>query len=194
MGERHRWSGPSYFDGTPKTFGDGLELAPAVQALREAVHRLRELVPRPPGDPAEELLDALSRLAAIEKAVASERVLLLAEANYRGATWQQMAQACRVRRQSLHKRYADRVLRVIGICSDANPEKPLRLIMELYPNTFNHLVALGLVNPEPSTADGRHRLAFRRHTHAIAVARQQNVPETESDKSRDDPRRHPTQG
>ncbi|MFI9325091.1 hypothetical protein ACIGXI_35670 [Kitasatospora aureofaciens] len=181
MGERYRWKGPSHFDGTPETFGDGLELAPAVRVLREAVIKLREIVPRPPGDPAEELLDALARLTAIEKAVAAERTLLLAEANYHGATWQQMAQACRVRRQSLHKRYVERVTRVIGICSDSSSEKPLRLIMELYPNTFNRLVELGLINPEPSTTDGRPQLVFRRHTHAIALAQQQvsskNSPE-----------------
>jgi hypothetical protein len=116
------------------------------------------------------LLDALGRLAAIEKAVVAERALLLAEANYHGATWQQMAKVCHVQRQSLHKRYADRVLRIIGICSDAKPEKPLRLIMELHPNTFNRLVELGLVDPETSISGGRHGLGFRRDTRAIAIA------------------------
>ncbi|MFE4357247.1 hypothetical protein [Kitasatospora sp. NPDC056800] len=182
MGERYRWKGPSHFDATPETFGDGLKLAPAVRALREAVNKLRELVPRPVGGQVDELLDALARLTAIEKAVAAERTLLLAEANYHGATWEQMAHACGVRRQSLHKRYAERVTRVIGICSDSNSEKPLRLIMELYPKTFYRLVEVGLINPEPSRADGRRRLAFRRHTHAIdvALAQQQEAPKGSS--------------
>jgi hypothetical protein len=50
--------------------------------------------------PVEEFLDALARLAAIEQAVNAERTLLLAEAGYPGASWQQMAKACKVTKRT----------------------------------------------------------------------------------------------
>ncbi|MFF2547515.1 hypothetical protein ACFVUY_33825 [Kitasatospora sp. NPDC058063] len=124
-------------------------------------------------------MDALARLSAIEQALTAERTLLLAEASYLGATWQQMAKICGVTKQSLHKRYADAARRVMTICSDPHPEKPLRLIMELHQGTFHRLLRLGVLITEPARHGEHWRPGFRRHVHATALAGQQAVREAE---------------
>ncbi|MFF9071916.1 hypothetical protein ACF1FX_22690 [Streptomyces sp. NPDC014646] len=182
MGDRDRWAGPSYFDHRTDSFGDGLELGPATQALREALRRVRDLVPREAAGPGEEMIDALRRLTAIETAIDAERALLIAEASYHGVTWKVMAAACGVTKQSLHKRYAGVVGRLIAICADPHPEKPLRLIMELHPGTLKRLLHLNILVPAPARQGESWRPGYRRDLTSMAIAKKQAADGREQQK------------
>jgi AcrR family transcriptional regulator len=101
----------------------------------------------------------------------AERALLIAEASYHGATWNTMAAACGVTKQSLHKRYADGVRRLIAICTDPHPEKPLRLIMELHPVTLKRLLHLNILVPALARRRESRRPGYRRDLTAMAIAK-----------------------
>ncbi|MEV6479362.1 hypothetical protein [Streptomyces sp. NPDC051576] len=140
--------------------------------LREAMTRLRELAKRPRTGGTEELLDALERLRAIELAIHAEKTLLIAELLANGGTWQKAADACNAQKQTLHKAFKDKVNAVSRICNDSSPEKVLRLMDLLHPQTVAWLIRLGHVEVQAAFANGRRERVLRRNVSAIAVDEQ----------------------
>lgn len=84
-------------------------------------------------DRASELLDALGRLSRIEEEIVSQRALLIAEASHYKVSWERMANASGVSKQSLNKRFNQQAARLVGICTDALPDKARRVVGELHP-------------------------------------------------------------
>lgn len=165
------WLGPSHFNDCPDSYGDGLSLPLGTRVLREAMTRLRELGKRPRAGGATELLDALERLRAVELAVNAEKTLLIAELLANGGTWQKAADACKVQKQTLHKAFKDKVNTVSRICNDSSPEKVLRLMDLLHPQTVARLIRLGHVDVQVALVNGRRERVLRRSLPAITAER-----------------------
>jgi hypothetical protein len=168
MGERG-WAGPSYFDECADSYGDGLKLPLGARVLREALHRMRELADTPREGGAGELMDALRRLAALEREIKAQRALLIAELLARGGTWQKAADASGVKKQSLHKAYQGEVNELSGICMGARGGRPLRILQVLHPEYVSRLIRKGHLEVQPGRVNGRSGLELRRNEAAIAA-------------------------
>lgn len=162
------WLGPSHFDDSPDSYGDDLTLPLGTRVLREAMTRLRELAGRPREGGAEELLDALKRLRAIELSIKAEKTLLIAELLANGGTWQKAADACKTQKQTLHKAFKDKVNSVSHICHDNSPEKVLRVMNLLHPQAVARLITLGHVEVRTASVNGQLERVLQRNPRAIA--------------------------
>ncbi|MEV6542548.1 hypothetical protein [Streptomyces sp. NPDC051665] len=114
-------------------------------------------------------MDALRRLAALEREIRAQRALLIAELLAHGGTWQKAADASGVKKQSLHKAYQDEVNELSGICKGAMGERALRILQLLHPEHVSRLVRKGHLEVQPGLVNGRSRLELRRNERAIAA-------------------------
>ncbi|MFI5888067.1 hypothetical protein [Streptomyces sp. NPDC051554] len=130
---------------------------------------MRELAGTPREGGANELMDALRRLAALEREIKAQRALLIAELLAHGGTWQKAADASGVKKQSLHKAYQGEVNELSGICKGVMGGRALRILQLLHPEHVGRLIRKGHLEVEPGRVNGRSRLELRLNDGAIAA-------------------------